>query len=140
MNLRCGRDELTGDLMRRRKAAPNGIMDYLFLSLIRHAKNEGYTRVSLGLAPMTGFRVDEFPSIEERLIHALFAKLGFRFSFHGLHGFKAKFATSWEPRFLLYRRTLQLPRIGLALNALASVAAAAQSDGLRHESLIYGSR
>jgi phosphatidylglycerol lysyltransferase len=131
---------MTGDLMRRRKDAPNGIMDYLFLSLLLHAKQRGYSRVSLGLAPMTGFRADEFPSIEERVIHALFDKLGFLFSFHGPHRYKAKFATSWEPRFLLYQHTLQLPRIGLALRALARVGTTAEPEELCDESLVYGSR
>ena len=140
MNLVYESNEMTGDLMRRRKDAPNGIMDYLFLSFLRHAKDQEYSRVSLGLAPMTGFRAGEFPSMEERLIHALFDKLGFLFSFQGLHDFKAKFATSWEPRFLLYQRTLQLPRIGLALHALAKVGRATQSEGLGDESIVYGSQ
>ena len=140
MNLRYSSDEMTGDLMRRRKNAPNGIMDYLFVSLLRHAADQGYSRVSLGLAPMGGFRVGEFPSLEERVIHVLVRKAGSFFSFKGLYSYKAKFATSWEPRFLLYQRTLQLPRIALALQRLSRVATAPTTEIFTEENLVYGSR
>jgi phosphatidylglycerol lysyltransferase len=111
--------EITGDLMRRRMDAPNGIMDYLFLKLFLYARERGYTRVSLGMAPMTGFREYEEATAEERAIHYLFQQLDFLFSFHGLHHYKAKFATSWEPRFLIYRNILELPRIAFALRRLS---------------------
>jgi phosphatidylglycerol lysyltransferase len=66
--------EITGDLMRRRGHAPNGIMDYLFVQLFQYAKERGFARVSLGMAPMTGFQEDEEATAEERAIHWLFQK------------------------------------------------------------------
>jgi phosphatidylglycerol lysyltransferase len=113
--------EITGDLMRRRADAPNGIMDYLFIKLFQYAKEKGYTRVSLGMAPMTGFQEREEATGEERAIHGLFQKLDFVFSFRGLHHYKAKFATSWEPRYLVYRNALELPRTALALRRLSEI-------------------
>src|SRR5215469_1288980 len=47
--------EITGDLMRHRTDVPNGVMDFLFAKLFEYAKQRGYARVSLGMAPMTGF-------------------------------------------------------------------------------------
>jgi phosphatidylglycerol lysyltransferase len=111
--------EITGDLMRRRGHAPNGIMDYLFVQLFRYAKERGFARVSLGMAPMTGFQEDEEATAEERAIHWLFQKFNFLFSFRGLYHYKAKFATSWEPRYLIYESFMQLPRIALALRRLS---------------------
>jgi phosphatidylglycerol lysyltransferase len=111
--------EITGDLMRRRTDAPNGIMDYLFIKLFVYARERGYARVSLGMAPMTGFQKCEEATTEERLIHRLFQKLDFLFSFRGLHHYKAKFATSWEPRYLVYRSVLELPRTAFALRRLS---------------------
>jgi phosphatidylglycerol lysyltransferase len=113
--------EITGDLMRRRMDAPNGIMDYLFLKLFLYARERGYARVSLGMAPMTGFREYEEATAEERAIHGLFQQFDFLFSFRGLHHYKAKFATSWEPRFLIYRNILELPRIAFALRRLSEI-------------------
>jgi phosphatidylglycerol lysyltransferase len=113
--------EITGDLMRRRADAPNGIMDYLFIKLFQYARARGYARVSLGMAPMTGFKEREEATAEERAIHGLFQKLDCVFSFRGLKHYKAKFATSWEPRYLVYRNVLELPRTALALRRLSEI-------------------
>jgi len=112
---------ITGDLMRRRTDVPNGVMDYLFVKLFGYAKENGYARVSLGMAPMTGFQVHEEATLEERMIHGLFQKLNFIFSFRGLRHYKAKFATSWEPRYLIYRSSTELPRIALALRLISEI-------------------
>ncbi len=71
--------------------------------------------------PMTGFQECEEATTEERAIHGLFQKLDFLFSFRGLYRYKAKFATSWEPRYLVYGNVLELPRTGLALRRLSEV-------------------
>jgi phosphatidylglycerol lysyltransferase len=115
------RGEITGDLMRRRTDAPNGTMDYLFIKLFLYARERGYARVSLGMAPMTGFQKCEEATMEERAIHGLFQKLDFLFSFRGLYRYKAKFATSWEPRYLVYGNVLELPRTALALRRLSEI-------------------
>lgn len=116
--------EITGDLMRRRTDSPNGIMDYLFLKTFLYAKARGYQRFNLGLAPMAGFQEREEASAEERAIHNFFQQLNFLFSFRGLRHFKAKFATSWEPRYLIYRNILELPRLALALRRVSEISGA----------------
>jgi phosphatidylglycerol lysyltransferase len=73
------------------------------------------------MAPMTGFEEREEASAEERVIHGLFQKLDFVFSFRGLHHYKAKFATSWEPRYLVYRNVLELPRTAFALRRVSEI-------------------
>ncbi len=113
--------ELTADLMRRRTDAPNGIMDYLFVKLFLYAKEKGYERFNMGMAPMAGFHEREEASPEERAIHNFFQQLNFLFSFRGLRHYKAKFATSWEPRYLVYRNILELPRLALALRRLSEI-------------------
>jgi phosphatidylglycerol lysyltransferase len=113
------RREATNDLMRRRVSAPNGVMDYLFLKTFLLYQQRGLERFSLGMAPMAGFAGGEAASLEERAIHAFFQHLGFLFSFRGLKAYKAKFATSWEPRYVVYRHVLDLPRIGVALARLS---------------------
>lgn len=113
--------ELTIDLMRRRTEAPNGIMDYLFVKLFLYAKEHGYERFNLGMAPMAGFQEHEEATAEERAIHSFFQQLNFLFSYHGLRQFKAKFASSWEPRYLIYSNVLELPRLALALRRVSEV-------------------
>jgi phosphatidylglycerol lysyltransferase len=111
--------EITIDLMRRRKDAPNGIMEFLFIKLFRYLKEAGFTRFNLGMAPMAGFQEDEAASPEEKAIHQLFQHLHFLFSYRGLHHFKAKFASFWEPRYLIYENALELPGLALAIRALS---------------------
>ncbi len=129
--------ELTADLMRRRTGAPNGIMDYLFVKLFLYAKEKGYERFNMGMAPMAGFQEREEASPEERAIHNFFQQLNFLFSFRGLRHYKAKFATSWEPRYLVYRNILELPRLALALRRLSEIKEEALEPAEEQEE-VYG--
>ncbi len=113
--------EATSDLMRRRTEAPNGIMDYVFVKLFLRSKEQGFKRFNLGMAPMAGFQEQEEATPEERAIHAFFQHLNFLFSFKGLLSYKAKFASIWEPRYLIYRSILDLPRIAIAISAVSQV-------------------
>jgi phosphatidylglycerol lysyltransferase len=107
--------EVTVDLMRRGFAAPNGLMDYLFVKLIEEAQNRGFERVNLGMAPMAGFQDGEAAGRIERAIHGFFQNHDAGFRFRGLKEWKGKFATGWEPRYAVYRRRVDLPALGLAL-------------------------
>lgn len=113
--------EATVDLMRRRTGAPNGIMDYLFIKLLLHFKEKGCTRFNFGMAPMSGFQEREEASPEARAIHYFFQHLNFIFNFQGLRQFKAKFAGFWEPRYIVYRHPLDLPRLALAIREVSEL-------------------
>jgi phosphatidylglycerol lysyltransferase len=113
--------ETTLDLMRHRTDAPNGTMDYLLAQLFIHSRRLGFKRFNLGMAPMSGFREDEEASLEERAVHYFFRHFNFLFSYSGLLRYKSKFATSWEPRYLIHRKPLDLPRIVLALGKLSEL-------------------
>lgn len=109
------------DLMRRRTEAPSGVMDYLFIKLFLHSRERGFTRLNLGMAPMAGFQEREQASPEERAIHFFFQHLNFLFSYRGLRAYKAKFATCWEPRYAVYRKVFDLPRLALALGKVSEI-------------------
>jgi phosphatidylglycerol lysyltransferase len=113
--------EATIDLMRHRLNSPNGIMDYLFIKLFLHIKEKGFQRFNLGMAPMSGFQENEEASIEEKAVHFFFQRLNFLFSYSGLRQYKAKFASSWEPRYIIYRNVLDLPRIAIALDRVGEI-------------------
>jgi phosphatidylglycerol lysyltransferase len=113
--------ETTLDLMRRRADASNGIMDYLFVKAFLLGKEKGFQRFNLGMAPMSGFQEKEDASPQERAVHTFFQQLNFLFSYKGLRAYKAKFASSWEPRYVVYRNVLELPRLAIALGKVSQI-------------------
>lgn len=115
------RGEATIDLMRHRRDAPNGAMDYLFTRLFLDCKAESFQRFNLGMAPLDGFLESEQPTLEERAVHYFVRHLNFIFSYSGLRHYKAKFADTWEPRYLIYQHNLALPQIALALTSVSEL-------------------
>lgn len=114
--------QATADLMRRRRDAPNGIMDYLFIKLFEYNKAQGFSSFSMGLAPLSGFEeLGEEATLEEKALRSLSQRLDFLFSFSGLRQYKGKFATDWQPRYAVYRSPLALPRYERALSHLSTV-------------------
>ncbi len=101
------------DLMRRRKETVNGCMDYLLIKIMLHYKEKGYETVSLGLAPLSGVGETE-SDIPERTLKFFYDNFNQIFSYRGLRDFKAKYNPDWQPRYLVYRQTYQLPAITLA--------------------------
>jgi len=113
--------ESTVDLMRRRSDSPNGLMDYLFVKLFLYLQEQGFTTFNLGMAPMSGFQLGEEPTLEERAIHYFFQHMNFLFSFRGLKAYKAKFASFWEPRYVIYQNVFDLARHAIAINTISEI-------------------
>jgi phosphatidylglycerol lysyltransferase len=113
--------EATIDLMRYRVDAPGGTMDYLLIKLFLAKKQEGYARFNLGMAPMAGFQEKEEASMEERAVHNFMQHMNFLFSYQGLRAYKAKYATNWEPRYVIYRNILHLPLVARAIGEVTEL-------------------
>jgi phosphatidylglycerol lysyltransferase len=113
-------EELSVDLMRHLPDAPAGVMDYIFISLILWAQQQGYRWFNLGMAPLSG--------LENRTLGTLWSRVGalaYRFgenfyNFQGLRQYKEKFDPEWEPMYLASPGGLALPRILTNLAALIS--------------------
>lgn len=104
------------DLMRLLPDAPTNTMDFLFLSLMRQLRHEGWQEFDLGLAPLSGL---EGGRVGERGLHMLYSYTDRWFSFRGLRKFKEKFKPSWQPIHLAYTGSLsRLPAVALAINEL----------------------
>jgi lysylphosphatidylglycerol synthetase-like protein (DUF2156 family) len=101
-------------------------MEYLFSKLLLAKKEQGFSRFNLGMAPMAGFQEREEFSLEERAVHTFMKHLRFLFNYEGLRAYKAKFATVWEPRYLVYRNVLNLPLVALAIMEVSEL-----RDGFR---------
>lgn len=90
----------TVDLMRHPHDAPTGVMDFLFVALMLDLKSQGYTRFSMGMAPLSGMEARRGSRLWNRFGAALFQHGGHFYNFSGLRDFKAKFHPAWEPRYL----------------------------------------
>ena len=108
-------NEATIDLMRRRKGAPPGAMDLLFVHLLQWAAGRGYASFNLGLSPLAGVGLHGGAPAVERALHYLYDHLNQFYNFKGLHAFKEKFRPLWSPRYLIYAEVSSLPAVALAI-------------------------
>jgi len=99
-------ESLSIDLMRYRNESPRGAMDMVFISTILWAKEKGYSVCSLGMTPLSNVGTDPNSPYQEKIARYAFLN-GCRFyNFKGLRRYKAKFATDWSPRYLVYKKSL----------------------------------
>jgi phosphatidylglycerol lysyltransferase len=117
--------ELSVDLMRYHQEAPKGVMESLFVHLIKWGKDEGYRWFTLGMAPMSGFENSPVAPLWARLGTLLYQHGGALYNFQGLRAFKQKFNPVWTPHYLAYPGAFTLPR-------LLADAAALVAGGYRH--------
>jgi len=97
------------DLMRFGKDAPNGTMDFVFLSLFEWAKEQGYQYFNIGMAPLSNVGLSKFSFLSEKVASQIFLHGQFLYSFQGLRKFKDKYADMWLPKYLAYRKKTSLP-------------------------------
>jgi len=109
------KSESTIDLMRRRRDAESGVMDLLFVTLFEWAREQGFATFNLGLAPLSGVGQDTKDPLVERVLNLVFRRGSRFYSFEGLHAYKRKFLPHWEPRYLVYRSSMGLPRAAVAV-------------------------
>jgi phosphatidylglycerol lysyltransferase len=107
------RNEVTVDLMRRRRNAEPGTMDFLFVSLFQWAKSQGYDTFNIGLSPLYGVGTRPDTSPPERLIAYTYQYGNFFYDFKGLNEFKNKFHPHWTPQYLIYPGFANLPFVWL---------------------------
>ncbi|MEV3856834.1 phosphatidylglycerol lysyltransferase domain-containing protein [Streptomyces sp. NPDC050095] len=112
-----GTDGVSLDLMRRDRSADPGMNELLIVASLQAAPRLGITRVSLNFAMFRsalarGEKIGAGPVL--RAWRGLLVFLSRWFQIESLYKFNAKFRPSWEPRFVVYRSTKDLPRIGWA--------------------------
>jgi phosphatidylglycerol lysyltransferase len=107
--------EASVDLMRHRavegeRAPLKDVMDYLFIKLMLHEKERGFTRFNLGMAPLAAVGELHWARPVERLAHVFFRYGESWYNYQGLRRFKEKFDPAWEPRYLAYPKPWDWPR------------------------------
>ncbi|AEM88196.1 phosphatidylglycerol lysyltransferase domain-containing protein [Streptomyces violaceusniger] len=112
-----GPDGMSLELMRRDRSADPGMNELLIVAALQAAPELGVERVSLNFAMFRsalarGEKLGAGPVL--RGWRALLVFLSRWFQIESLYKFNAKFQPRWEPRFVVFRNTRDLPRIGLA--------------------------
>jgi lysyl-tRNA synthetase class 2 len=107
--------------MPRLADVPNGFNEWLISESVEWARAHGFARVSLNFAPFAAVLAprDELTRLQ-RLQAGGLRRLKGWFQLDSLLVFNRKFFPDWEPRFVVYERRRDLPRVGLA--ALAAEA------------------
>ncbi|MFF8725710.1 phosphatidylglycerol lysyltransferase domain-containing protein [Streptomyces sp. NPDC015171] len=112
-----GERGLSLDLMRRDRACENGLMEYMVVELLLRAPESGIDRVSLNFAMFRsvferGARLGAGPVL--RLWRSTLTFFSRWWQIESLYRANAKYRPVWEPRFLLFAKSSDIPRIGLA--------------------------
>lgn len=114
------KDDVSIDLMRYSKKAPNGVMEYLFTNIILWGKTEGFGWFDLGMAPFSGLDVKKFGKLWNRVGSFLYDHGETIYNFQGLRQFKEKFDPVWVPKYLAVPGGFSLPLILRDVSALIS--------------------
>ncbi|MEV4948396.1 phosphatidylglycerol lysyltransferase domain-containing protein [Streptomyces sp. NPDC053755] len=108
---------LSLDLMRRDRDAENGLMEFMVIELLQRAQEIGITQVSLNFAMFRsvferGSRLGAGPVL--RMWRSLLSFFSRWWQIESLYRANAKYRPIWEPRFMLFEKSADLLRIGLA--------------------------
>ncbi|WP_406167986.1 phosphatidylglycerol lysyltransferase domain-containing protein [Streptomyces sp. NBC_00996] len=108
---------LSLDLMRRDRDSENGLMEFMVIELLRRAQEIKITQVSLNFAMFRsvferGARLGAGPVL--RLWRSLLSFFSRWWQIESLYRANAKYRPIWEPRFLLFEKSADLLRIGVA--------------------------
>ncbi|SFE97776.1 lysyl-tRNA synthetase, class 2 [Actinacidiphila alni] len=108
---------LSLDLMRRDRDADNGLIEFMVIELVRRADEVGVARISLNFAMFRsvferGSRLGAGPVL--RVWRSLLTFFSRWWQIESLYRANAKFRPAWEPRYLLFGKAGELPRIGIA--------------------------
>jgi lysyl-tRNA synthetase class 2 len=108
---------LSLDLMRRDRSADNGLNELMIAEVIKACPDLGVSRVSLNFAVFRdaierGEKIGAGPILRAWRGVLMFASRWWQIE--SLYRFNVKFRPDWEPRFLSYPSTRDLPRIAVA--------------------------
>jgi lysyl-tRNA synthetase class 2 len=112
-----GSDGLSLDLMRRDRTADNGLNELMIVKVVEACSDLGVKRVSLNFAVFRdaierGEKIGAGPVLRAWRGMLVFASRWWQIE--SLYRFNVKFRPAWEPRFLSYPATCDLPRIAVA--------------------------
>ena len=105
--------EGTYDLFRKTEDSPHGVMDFLIVELFKYMKSQGFLKVNLGFAPMSG--IGDPHTFPERTMKFAYEKIRSFSHFKGSRSFKDKFFPAWYNKYLIYSQDYDLMQVPAAL-------------------------
>ncbi|MFB7946551.1 phosphatidylglycerol lysyltransferase domain-containing protein [Kitasatospora phosalacinea] len=108
---------LSLDLMRRDRDSENGLMEFMVIELLQRAEEVELERVSLNFAMFRsvferGSKLGAGPVL--RLWRSVLGFFSRWWQIESLYRANAKYRPIWEPRYLLFEKSGEIPRIGIA--------------------------
>ena len=100
--------------MRRRRATPNGLMEFLVVEALAWTRVNGAPEVSLNFCVFADVLRAGDRSLSGRLARQGLQSLDRVFQLERLLSFTGKFFPEWRPRFLCVERISDFPLVGLA--------------------------
>lgn len=112
-----GPQGLSLDLMRRDRDSENGLIEFMVIELIQRADEVGVRQISLNFAMFRsvferGSKLGAGPVL--RFWRSLLTFFSRWWQIESLYRANAKYRPIWEPRYLLFGKSSELPRIGIA--------------------------
>ncbi|MEV7212046.1 phosphatidylglycerol lysyltransferase domain-containing protein [Kitasatospora cineracea] len=112
-----GEHGLSLDLMRRDRDSENGLMEFMVIELLQRAGEVELERVSLNFAMFRsvferGSKLGAGPVL--RLWRSVLGFFSRWWQIESLYRANAKYRPIWEPRYLLFEKSGEIPRIGIA--------------------------
>ncbi|MCK7627954.1 phosphatidylglycerol lysyltransferase domain-containing protein [Streptomyces sp. RS10V-4] len=112
-----GKDGISLELMRRDRGADPGMNELLIVAALQAAPKLGVRQVSLNFAVFRsslerGEKLGAGPVL--RVWRGMLIFLSRWYQIESLYKFNDKFQPRWEPRFVVFRNSRDIPRIGLA--------------------------
>lgn len=106
----------TYDLIRKVSDAPNGVLDFLLCKAFLYLKENGFEKVNMGLAPMSGMSGVDF---KEKTVKYAYENLRTFGHFKGLRNYKEKFYPQWEKKYVVYDHNYHLLQVPAALKKVS---------------------
>lgn len=104
------KSEISVDLMRYSNEAPSGVMEYLFVKLMLHGQEDGYSYFNLGMAPLAGIDAYQFSPFWNKVAGMIYKHGETFYNFKGLRSYKEKFRPEWEPKYIAVHGFFALPK------------------------------
>lgn len=99
--------EISVDLMRYSKDAPDSVMSFLFLEVMLWGKENGFGAFRLGMAPLSNMNPDE--SLWNKAGDFVYRHGENFYNFKGIRRYKEKFHPEWRTSYLAYPNAASLP-------------------------------
>ncbi len=98
------RKRLSFDLMRHSNDAPKSCMSFFVVAMMQHFKEQGYEKLAMGMAPLSGITPYRNAPWVEKFGLLLYHRGDYFYHFQGLRQFKEKFNPEWESRYVAIPR------------------------------------